>query len=145
MSAIADSGKWYHTQASGPALNTVDQHAKHEATTLFASCFCPFVQRVWIAFEYLQIPYKVSELCTYYKRPLTLFRQPVLLSRPLSLPQSFRVLIWVYCTDEVDPYQKPQDLLEVSPEGLVPGLKLDDYTPPRNLHESTVIMEYLEE
>src|SRR5882762_9493305 len=70
MSAIADSGKWYHTRASGPALNTVDQHAKDEATTLFASCFCPFVQRVWIAFEYLQIPYKVSQLALHLKSAL---------------------------------------------------------------------------
>ena len=47
--------------------------------------------------------------------------------------------------DEVDPYKKPQALLEVSPKGLVPGLKLHDYNPPRALNESTVILEYLEE
>lgn len=47
--------------------------------------------------------------------------------------------------DEVDPYKKPKDLLEVSPKGLVPGLKLHPYNPPRALNESTVILEYLEE
>jgi glutathione S-transferase len=47
--------------------------------------------------------------------------------------------------DEVDPYKKPADLLEVSPKGLVPGLKLHKYTPPRGLNESTVILEYFEE
>jgi glutathione S-transferase len=47
--------------------------------------------------------------------------------------------------DEVDPYKKPADLLEVSPKGLVPGLKLHTYTPPRGLNESTVILEYFEE
>ena len=47
--------------------------------------------------------------------------------------------------DEVDPYKKPKDLLEVSPKGLVPGLKLHKYTPPRALNESTVILEYLNE
>lgn len=47
--------------------------------------------------------------------------------------------------DEVDPYKKPKDLLEVSPKGLVPGLKLHKYNPPRALNESTVILEYLEE
>lgn len=46
---------------------------------------------------------------------------------------------------EVDPYKKPQGLLEVSPKGLVPGLKLHDYNPPRALNESTVILEYLED
>jgi glutathione S-transferase len=47
--------------------------------------------------------------------------------------------------DEVDPYQKPQDLLDVSPKGLVPAIKLNQYSPPRSLNESTVILEYLEE
>ena len=48
-------------------------------------------------------------------------------------------------TDEVDPYKKPKDLLEVSPKGLVPALKLNDHNPPKALNESTVILEYLEE
>jgi glutathione S-transferase len=48
---------------------------------------------------------------------------------------------------EIDPYQtpKPADLLEVSPKGLVPGLKLHKYSPPKGLNESTVILEYLED
>jgi len=74
--------------------------------TLFGGCFCPFVQRVWIAFEALGIDYK------YY---------------------------------EVDPYKKPKDLLDVSPKGLVPGLRLDRYSTPRSLNESTVILEFLED
>ncbi|KAJ8087214.1 hypothetical protein PM082_006044 [Marasmius tenuissimus] len=45
--------------------------------------------------------------------------------------------------NEVDPYKKPQDLLEVSPKGLVPGLKFNNFTPPKALNESTVILEYL--
>ena len=40
---------------------------------------------------------------------------------------------------------KPKELLEISPKGLVPGLKLNSYDPPRALNESTVIMDYLEE
>jgi glutathione S-transferase len=47
--------------------------------------------------------------------------------------------------DEVDPYKKPQDLLDVSPKGLVPALKLNKHDPPKALNESTVILEYLEE
>jgi glutathione S-transferase len=47
--------------------------------------------------------------------------------------------------DEVDPYKKPKELLEVSPKGLVPGLKLQNFNPPRALNESTVILEYVEE
>lgn len=63
-----------------------------------------------------------------------------LLDRLLLLPyRKFKPFI-----DEVDPYKKPSDLLEVSPKGLVPGLRLNGY-PPRALNESTVILEYLEE
>ncbi|TFY50346.1 hypothetical protein EVG20_g11571 [Dentipellis fragilis] len=106
MSAKNDSGKQYHRQSTGLALETVKRHGAEEDITLFGSCFCPFVQRVWVASEYLGIPYK------YY---------------------------------EVDPYAKPKELLEVSPKGLVPGLKLHRFDPPRALNESTVIMEYLED
>ncbi|KAJ7437089.1 thioredoxin-like protein [Mycena galericulata] len=98
--------KNYHLECTGDALATVKQHSDAQDITLFGSCFCPFVQRVWVALEYLGIPYN------YY---------------------------------EVDPYKKPADLLEVSPKGLVPGLKLHKYTPPRGLNESTVILEYLED
>lgn len=42
---------------------------------------------------------------------------------------------------EVDPYAKPQSLLELSPKGLVPALKHDEW----GCHESTVIMDYLED
>jgi len=104
--AVKDSGKQYHRECTGDALITVSKHKQPESITLFGSCFCPFVQRVWAAFEYLGIPYQ------YY---------------------------------EVDPYKKPKDLLEVSPKGLVPGLKFNDYMPPRALNESTVILEYLED
>ncbi|TFK69402.1 glutathione S-transferase [Pluteus cervinus] len=106
MSSRTDSGRSYHKECTGDALDTAKDHSRDEAITLFGSCFCPFVQRVWIAFEYLGIPYKVYE---------------------------------------VDPYQKPQDLLEVSPKGLVPGLRLNEFNPPRGLNESTVILEYLQD
>ncbi|KAF5387909.1 hypothetical protein D9615_000818 [Tricholomella constricta] len=102
-----DSGKHYRNECTGVALETVQQHQQPQDITLFGSCFCPFVQRVWVAFEFLGIPYKISY--------------------------------------EVDPYKKPKDLLEVSPKGLVPGLKLHTFNPPRALNESTVILEYLED
>ncbi|KAF7979278.1 hypothetical protein HWV62_42972 [Athelia sp. TMB] len=113
MAPAADSGKHYHRICTGAALETVNAHQDPAAEiTLFGSCFCPFVQRAWVAFEYLDIPYK-------------------------NITHSFEV--------EVDPYQKPKELLEVSPKGLVPGLRLNKYDPPRAVNESTVIMEFLEE
>ena len=59
-----DTGRVYHTRCTGAALDTVIKHSKDEDITLFGSCFCPFVQRAWIAFEYLGIPYKVR--CYYF-------------------------------------------------------------------------------
>ncbi|KAJ7498526.1 thioredoxin-like protein [Mycena latifolia] len=106
MTSTMPEQKNYHLQCTGLAMQTVERHSNAEDITLFGSCFCPFVQRVWVALEFLGIPYK------YY---------------------------------EVDPYKKPAELLEVSPKGLVPGLKLHKYTPPRGLNESTVILEYFED
>ncbi|KAJ7126447.1 glutathione S-transferase [Mycena crocata] len=107
---MPDENKQYHLISTGIALETVKQHSEAQDITLFGSCFCPFVQRAWVALEYLGIPYKLN-----------------------------------FALDEVDPYKKPAELLEVSPKGLVPGLKLHNYSPPRSLNESTVILEYFED
>ena len=54
--------------------------------------------------------------------------------------------------DEVDPYKKPKELIQVSPKGLVPALRfdvigaqIDANEEPRALNESTVILDYIEE
>jgi len=101
----ADSGKKYHNSCTGVAFDTAQTHLSPADVTLFGACFCPFVQRVWVALELLGEPYR------YY---------------------------------EVDPYAKPQELLEVSPKGLVPALRFSS-AEPKSLHESTVIVEYLED
>ncbi|KAF8895940.1 glutathione S-transferase [Mucidula mucida] len=105
-----DTGKTYARACTGAALETTINHSMDDPQdiVLFGSCFCPFVQRVWVALEVLGIPYSVNEV-DIYKNP------------------------------------KPDDLLEVSPKGLVPALKLCRYHPPRALNESTVIMDYLED
>ncbi|RDL42096.1 Uncharacterized protein BP5553_02075 [Venustampulla echinocandica] len=94
--------KTYHKKASGNALATVRKHSKEHELKLFGSCFCPFVQRVWIAFEAKGLQYQYIE---------------------------------------VDPYKKPQALLDVNPRGLVPGIRHGDW----GCGESTVLMEYLED
>ena len=62
MSTARDSGKRYHRECTGDALETVRKHSERSEGEIqfFAACFCPFVQRVWIALEYLEIPYFVS-------------------------------------------------------------------------------------
>ncbi|KAF2131682.1 hypothetical protein P153DRAFT_365252 [Dothidotthia symphoricarpi CBS 119687] len=97
------SKKTYYKKATGNALTTAETHSEENSLKLYGSCFCPFVQRVWISLEYKRIPYQYIE---------------------------------------VDPYKKPQSLLDVNPRGLVPGLR---HGPTWSTHESTVIMEYLED
>jgi len=95
--------KTYHKRATGKALATVKSHNKEEELKLYGSCFCPFVQRVWISLELKGIPYQYIE---------------------------------------VDPYKKPQSLLDVNPRGLVPAIR---HGPTWSCHESNVLMEYLED
>ncbi|KAI0634950.1 glutathione S-transferase C-terminal-like protein [Trametes polyzona] len=106
MTTGKDTGRSYHLECTGEALRTAQAHSSPENITLFGSCFCPFVQRVWVALEHLGIDYH------YY---------------------------------EVDPYKKPAELLELSPKGLVPALRLNNYDPPKALNESTIIVDFLEE
>ncbi|EEQ85623.1 hypothetical protein RJZ56_005338 [Blastomyces dermatitidis] len=94
--------KSYHKKASGPAAVTVKKHARESDLKLFGSCFCPFVQRVWIALEVKGIPYQYIE---------------------------------------VDPYNKPESLLEVNPRGLVPAIRQGNW----GCYESTVLLEYLDD
>ncbi|KAF7302001.1 Glutathione transferase [Mycena indigotica] len=113
--------KKFHCACTGLALETAQSHSAAQDITLFASCFSPFAQRVWTAMEYLGIPYQ-------YCRNLLAW-----------INSSYHLTL-----DEVD-MRKRSDLLEISPKGLVPALKLNDHTPVRGLHESTVILEFLEE
>ena len=42
---------------------------------------------------------------------------------------------------EIDPYKKPQELLDINPRGLIPALRHG----PWSCYESSVLMEYLED
>ncbi|KAF3481428.1 uncharacterized protein GIQ15_04187 [Arthroderma uncinatum] len=94
--------KSYHKRASGYAFDTVKRHTKDSDLKLYGSCFCPFVQRVWVALEVKGIPYQYIE---------------------------------------IDPYKKPDSLLEVNPRGLVPAIRHGNW----GCYESSVLLEYLED
>ena len=84
MPSQSDTGRSYHLKCTGKALETVRKHTdcvplpltvdvtsdsddmdkKGTSLTLFAACFCPFVQRVWVALEFLGIPYRVCARST---------------------------------------------------------------------------------
>ncbi|KAI5250255.1 hypothetical protein E4T43_00230 [Aureobasidium subglaciale] len=54
--------KTYHKKATGAALETVESHFNDHELKLFGSCFCPFVQRVWISLELKRLDYQYIEL-----------------------------------------------------------------------------------
>ncbi|KAI5207495.1 hypothetical protein E4T39_01976 [Aureobasidium subglaciale] len=54
--------KTYHKKATGTALETVERHSDDHELKLFGSCFCPFVQRVWISLELKRLDYQYIEL-----------------------------------------------------------------------------------
>lgn len=57
----------YHRKASGLALQTADKHASDHDLKLYGSCFCPFVQRVWISLEAKGLDYQYIEIDPYEK------------------------------------------------------------------------------
>lgn len=64
-----------------------------------------------------------------------------------ALPSPYVQRVWIsmevkglaYQYIEVDPYKKPEALIEVNPRGLIPALRHGDWS----CHESTVLMEYV--
>ena len=70
------SQKNYHTKATGQAAETVTNHTTDQDLKLYGSCFCPFVQRVWIALEAKGIPYQYIEVDPYKKPPSLLEVNP---------------------------------------------------------------------
>jgi glutathione S-transferase len=118
------SKKTYHKKATGNALTTVKNHSKDDDLKIYGS-----------AFWYVTIPF------------MTPFFPPTT-TDPSHSPFVQRVWISLehkhipYQYIEVDPYKKPQSLLDVNPRGLVPALR---HGPTWSTHESTVIMEYLED
>lgn len=59
--------KVYHTKATGAALATVEEHSAESDLKLYGGCFCPFVQRVWIALELTGLKYQYIEVDPYKK------------------------------------------------------------------------------
>ncbi|KAJ5709666.1 hypothetical protein N7493_009957 [Penicillium malachiteum] len=64
---MSDGKKTYHTKATGLAATTVAKHSLETNLQFYGSCFCPFVQRVWIALELKCIPYQYIEVDPYEK------------------------------------------------------------------------------
>ncbi|ETS87711.1 hypothetical protein PFICI_01539 [Pestalotiopsis fici W106-1] len=63
-------------RASGAALVTARKHAKDHELKLYAACFCPFSQRVWIALEVKQMQYQYCETDPYKRTTQLLEANP---------------------------------------------------------------------
>ncbi|KAL8749155.1 MAG: hypothetical protein Q9199_007858 [Rusavskia elegans] len=59
--------KTYHKKATGEALVTAKKHSKDHELKLYGSCFCPFVQRVWISLQSKGLAYQYIEIDPYKK------------------------------------------------------------------------------
>ncbi|KAL8843495.1 MAG: hypothetical protein Q9176_002108 [Flavoplaca citrina] len=59
--------KTYHKKPTGEALVTAKRHSKDHELKLYGSCFCPFVQRVWISLQFKGIAYQYIEIDPYKK------------------------------------------------------------------------------
>jgi glutathione S-transferase len=68
--------KTYNKQATGRALETANAHVNDRELKLYGSCFCPFVQRVWISLELKGLDYEYVEVDVYRKPKLLLDINP---------------------------------------------------------------------
>lgn len=123
--------KTYHKKASGNALATAKKHSKDHDLKLFGSCFWYVHAPLLLGkcFNDVTLSFSFGSNLIYYD--YSPFVQRVWIALEIKGLQ--------YQYIEVDPYKKPQALLEVNPRGLVPGLRHGDW----GVGESTVIMEYV--
>jgi glutathione S-transferase len=126
---MTDSGKQqteektYHKKATGQAQLTVKKHSKECDLKLFASCF-------WY------LPPPLPRLPLFILQALTsIFQSPFVQRVWIAL--EVKGIPYQYI--EVDPYKKPDELLEVNPRGLVPALRHGHW----GCYESNVLLEYV--
>lgn len=68
--------KTYHKAPDAEAGRTAQAHSKEKDLKLFGSCFCPFVQRVWITLVEKGLDYQYVEVDVYRKPKLLLDINP---------------------------------------------------------------------
>ncbi|KAF6237910.1 hypothetical protein HO173_004111 [Letharia columbiana] len=105
-------------EATGPAKTLVNKHNEPQPVKLYAGWFCPFG-----SFQYT--PWREVRKMSLVQRFWTVLEEKRIPSRYI----------------EVNPYHKPESLLELNARGLVPPLQYDN----KPLYESSVILEFLED
>ncbi|KAF2993539.1 hypothetical protein E8E14_000792 [Neopestalotiopsis sp. 37M] len=89
-------------KASGAAMVTARKHAKDHELKLYAACFCPFSQRVWIALEVKQMQYQYCEIDPYKRTQTLLDANPRGTIMDRSLPSYLALL------KAIDPSQQSE-------------------------------------
>jgi glutathione S-transferase len=112
------------TAARSAAAPSKVQHAEAPPPTFFASWFCPYAQRVWIALEEKRIDYRYVEIDPY--EPAEAPGQYTKRSLPLE-----------------EKRRRYPDFVAASPRGLVPALACPGDGDA--VCDSLVMLEYLEE
>lgn len=116
--------KTYHKKATGQAVATVRKHSKECDLKLYASCFWYVPQRDRLFF----LSFSTNHAHLHPNSP---FVQRVWIALEVKgIPYQYI---------EVDPYKKPESLLEVNPRGLVPALRHGNW----GCYESNVLLEYV--
>lgn len=80
--------KTYHKTTTGVAAETAKAHSAPHTLQLYGSCFCPFVQRVWISLEAKGLDYQYIEIDPYAKP------RELLAINPRGLVPALRVGEW---------------------------------------------------
>jgi len=123
--------KTYHKKVTGAALVTVKKHSKDHELKLFGSCFW----YVFLARSSQSVAVTSVEPFWDCRLTQSAMRSPFVQRVWIAL--ELKGLGYQYV--EVDPYKKPDALLEVNPRGLVPALRHDNW----GSYESTVLLEYV--
>lgn len=97
-------------KTTGGASATVKRHSKDSDLKLYAACFCPFSQRVWIALEAKGMAYQYYEVDPY-RRPLS---TQLLEANPRGLVPAIRQGSWA-CSESAILLEYLEDL-----DGRVP-------------------------
>lgn len=113
-----DADLYEYGEATGPAKTLVNKHNEPQPVKLYAGWFCPFG-----SFHYT--PWREVRKMSLVQRFWTVLEEK-------RIPSQYI---------EVNPYHKPESLLELNARGLVPPLQYDN----KPLYESSVILEFLED
>ncbi|UNI15187.1 Glutathione transferase [Purpureocillium takamizusanense] len=104
-------------KATGAALATTKKHSKESDLKLYAACYCPFSQRVWIALEAKGLAYQYCETDPHRGRPAP---TAILEANPRGLVPAIRQGEWA-CAESTVILEYLEDIYHGSRAPLFPS------------------------